>query len=171
LFGGELYVDIHPHPLDWLHIENTFSFVRGQLGKKQDGSRNLPFIPAPRLLNEIKAEFLKKGKLFKNAFLRIELDNNFSQNKPFTGYNTETATEGYSLLNIGLGGDVMNAGKKLLTLFLAVNNITDVAYQNHLSRLKYAPENFATGRKGIFNMGRNFAIKLNLPLDFRHKEK
>jgi len=27
LRGGELTLDIHPHPLDWLHFENSFSFV------------------------------------------------------------------------------------------------------------------------------------------------
>lgn len=33
----------------------------------------------------------------------------------------------------------------------------DKAYQNHLNRLKYAPENLLTGRTGVFNMGRNLA--------------
>jgi iron complex outermembrane receptor protein len=45
-------------------------------------------------------------------------------------------------------------------------NITDIAYQNHLSRLKYTAENVVTGRTGVFNMGRNFSIKLNIPLSF-----
>jgi iron complex outermembrane receptor protein len=35
----------------------------------------------------------------------------------------------------------------------------DTAFQNHLSRLKYAPENPATGRVGVFNMGRSFNVK------------
>ena len=25
LLGGEIIVDIHPHPFDWLHFENSFS--------------------------------------------------------------------------------------------------------------------------------------------------
>jgi prolyl-tRNA synthetase len=45
----------------------------------------------------------------------------------------------------------------------------DISYQNHLSRLKYASENLATGRMGVFNMGRNFSIKLNFPLSFKVK--
>jgi len=49
---------------------------------------------------------------------------------------------------------------------LIAQNLTDVAYQNHLSRLKYTDENMATGRMGVFNMGRNFSLKLNLPLQF-----
>lgn len=166
LYGAELNLDIHPHPLDWLHIENTFSIVRGTLSQEQDGSKNLPFIPAPRLINEIKAELLPKGKTIRHFYLKAELDNTFAQNDPFTGYNTETKTSAYTLLNAGLGGDIVRNGKTLFSIFLAANNIGDVAWQSHLSRLKYAPENLVTGRNGVFNMGRNFSIKLNVPLSF-----
>lgn len=166
LYGAEVNLDIHPHPLDWLHIENTFSYVRGTLSQEEDGSKNLPFIPAARLINDIKAEFASKGKLFRRVFVKAELDNTFAQNDPFTGYNTETATGAYSLLNAGFGGDVVSKGKTLFSLYLAANNLTDVAYQNHLSRLKYTAVNNATGRGGVFNMGRNFSIKLNVPLSF-----
>ena len=169
LYGVEFNLDIHPHPLDWLHIENTFSYVRGILNIGQDGSKNLPFIPAPKLINELKADFAKKGKAFKNGFVMVELDNTFKQNKPFTGFNTETATAGYSLVNAAIGGDFASKGKILFSLFFAANNIADVAYQNHLSRLKYAPENLVTGRRGVFNMGRNFSVKLNIPLSFATK--
>ena len=166
LYGLELNFDIHPHPLDWLHIENTFSYVRGTLSREQDGSKNLPFIPAARLINEVKAELLPKGKLLRHLYIKAELDNTFSQNNPFTGYNTETKTGGYTLLNAGLGGDFVSKGKTLFSIFFAANNIGDVAWQSHLSRLKYAPENLVTGRTGVFNMGRNFSIKLNVPLSF-----
>lgn len=166
LYGIEFNLDIHPHPLDWLHVENTFSWVRGKLSQEQDGSTNLPFIPAARLINEVKVELLKKGKTVRNIFIKAELDNTFAQHNPFTGYNTETASPSYSLLNAGLGGEIRSGGKTLFSLFIGANNITDVAYQNHLSRLKYAPENLVTGRMGVFNMGRNFSVKLNVPLEF-----
>ncbi|HTD93945.1 MAG TPA: hypothetical protein VK644_09045, partial [Chitinophagaceae bacterium] len=136
------------------------------LSRVQDGSKNLPFIPAPRLINEVKVELLKNGKLLRNLFVKAELDNTFDQSHPFTGFNTETATPGYSLLNAGFGGDIRAKDKTLFSLFLGANNLTDVAYQNHLSRLKYAPENLATGRIGVFNMGRNFSVKVNVPLEF-----
>jgi iron complex outermembrane receptor protein len=171
LYGAEFSLDIHPHPLDWLHFENTFSYVRGKLNQEQDGSKNLPFIPAARLINELRGDFLRKGKSLKNLYVNVELDNTFAQNNPFTGFNTETKTGGYSLINAGIGGDIASKGKTLFSLFLAANNMGDVGYQNHLSRLKYAPENFVTGRAGVFNMGRNFSVKLNIPLDFTVKEK
>jgi iron complex outermembrane receptor protein len=163
LYGVEFNMDIHPHPLDWLHIENTFSWVRGKLKEMQDGSDNLPAIPAARLINELRADFFRKGKTIKNLYAKLELDNNFAQNNPFTGFNTETATKGYSLLHLGMGGDFTHKGKTLFSLYLAVNNLTDVVYQNHLSRLKYAADNLVTGRAGIYNMGRNMSVKLNVP--------
>lgn len=171
LYGAEFNFDIHPHPLDWLHIENTFSWVRGVLSEEQDGSKNLPFIPAARLINELKTDFAENGKFFKKGFILVELDNTFKQNKPFTAFNTETATPGYSLVNAAIGGDFMSKGNKLFSLFCSANNIGDVAYQNHLSRLKYAPENLVTGRMGVFNMGRNFSIKLNVPLTLVERSK
>lgn len=169
LYGAEFNIDFHPHPLDWLHVENTFSWVRGKLGREEDGSDNLPFIPAARLINEVKIDLLKKGKTIRNVFVKAELDNTFAQNNPFTGYNTETSTSGYSLLNAGIGGDIRSRGKTLFSLFAGINNIGDVAYQNHLSRLKYTAENLVTGRTGVYGMGRNFSVKLNVPLVFAVK--
>ena len=166
LYGAEMNIDIHPHPLDWLHLENTFSYVRGTLSESQDGSRNLPFIPAARLINEVKVDLFPKSKTFSQLYVKAELDNTFAQNEPFTGYNTETKTSGYTLLNAGFGGNVMSKNKVLFSLFFSANNIGDVAWQSHLSRLKYAPENEVTGRIGVFGMGRNFSVKLNIPLSF-----
>jgi iron complex outermembrane receptor protein len=98
--------------------------------------------------------------------MSLQLDNVFSQNNPFTGYNTETATAGYHLLNVGFGTQYTRKGKQLFNISFTAQNLTDVAYQNHLSRLKYTSENLATGRMGVFNMGRNFSLKLNIPLQF-----
>ncbi len=163
LYGGEIKIDIHPHPFDWLHLESTFSYVRGILNEPQDGSKNLPFIPAARLVNTLKAEFLNKGKAIRNKYVQLQLDNTFSQNNAFTGFNTETDTPGYSLLNIGFGGEVMRQDKVLFGIYFSGNNLFDIAYQNHLSRLKYTGVNNATGRQGVYNIGRNFSIKVNIP--------
>jgi iron complex outermembrane receptor protein len=164
LAGFEATIDIHPHPLDWLHIQNTFSFVSGKFTKAIEGSKSLPFIPAPKLVTEFRGNFKNIGTSLKNIYAKIELDNTFSQNNIFTAYNTETATNGYTLLNIGLGTDVVNKkGKTILNVAISGLNLADVAYQNHLSRLKYAAENMASGRNGVFNMGKNFSIKVNIP--------
>ena len=94
------------------------------------------------------------------------MDNVAAQNNPFTGFNTETKTAGYSLMNMGIGTQFMRKGKQLFSLSVMAQNIGDVAYQNHLSRLKYTDVNVLTGRSGVYNMGRNFSLKLNVPLQF-----
>lgn len=167
LYGIEMNLDIHPHPLDWLHIENSFSYVRGLLNKEQGGSKNLPFIPAARLINELRGDFFKNGRTIRNFYVKLELDNTFSQQNAFTGFNTETATTGYSLLNIGTGFAFQHKKNVLFSVYLGANNITNIAYQNHLSRLKYTAENFVTKRTGVYNMGRNFSVKFNIPLSFK----
>jgi iron complex outermembrane receptor protein len=45
--------------------------------------------------------------------------------------------------------------------------LTNKAYQSHLSRLKYADKNQATGRTGVYNMGRNIGFKLVVPIDIK----
>ena len=166
LMGAEFNLDIHPHPIDGLHIENTFSYVRGKFETPIDGSDHLPNIPPLRWISEFRYEFKNKNTKLQNSYFSMQLDNVFAQNNPFTGYNTETATPGYHLLNIGLGTQYTKKGKQLFSIALSAQNITDVAYQNHLSRLKYTAENLATGRMGVFNMGRNFSLKVNVPLVF-----
>jgi len=170
LAGIEGSIDIHPHPLHWLHFENTVSFVRGRFDDAIDDTENLPLIPAARLVSEIKGDFKKAGKLFSNLYVKVEADKTFGQKNTFNAYDEETTTLGYTLLNAGFGTDVLNSKKKaVFSLHLAINNIGNIAYQNHLSRLKYAAENMVTGRNGVFNTGRNFSVKLNVPLSFNKK--
>jgi iron complex outermembrane receptor protein len=92
------------------------------------------------------------------------------QNRVYSADNTETPTPGYVLYNAGFGIDITNAkGRVVMSLNILGNNITDVAYQSHLSRLKYFEEypNNPSGRSGIYNMGRNISFKLTVPLDFK----
>lgn len=159
LFGGEIYIDFHPHPLDWLHIANSFAYVNAQFNSKMNGNvAYMPFTPAPKYRGEIKATRKKWGKTFTNTTFQFSIDHYFAQNRFAENY--ETATSAYSLLNVGVHA-TLNLFKKNDFLFLAiqVDNLLDTAFQNHLSRLKYAPENPATGRVGVFNMGRSFNVK------------
>lgn len=169
LAGFEFLADLHPHPFDWLHWRNTLSYVRGRFDEKIENTNNLPFIPATRWLTELRADLLSKGRFFRALEVFAEVDHTFKQNKPFTAYGTETATEGYSLLNAGVTTNIYNGKKTVCTLILLANNITDVAYQNHMSRLKYTDENLVTGRRGVYNVGKNFIMKVNVPLSFKVK--
>jgi iron complex outermembrane receptor protein len=170
--GIEATLDIHPHPLDWLHIENTFSILNGQFKNSIGNSKYLPFMPAARILSEVRANIDKVKKNIKNLYCKVELDNIFNQRNVFTTFNTETATSGYSLVNVGIGAEITSRkNKQLFNIYFSGNNLTDVAYQNHLSRLKYTAVNMITGRTGVFNMGRNFSIKILIPFSKNLKAK
>ena len=169
LYGFEAKLDLHPHPLDWLHFSNSFSMVNARLNRMVESANRLPFIPPAKWITELRCDFKNVGKIFANLYLKTELENVFTQNSIFTAYNTETVTPGYSLLNIAAGADILARGKKIFSVYLTANNLTDVAYQQHLSRLKYTAVNQLTGRTGVFNMGRNMSIKINVPLKFAAK--
>jgi iron complex outermembrane receptor protein len=164
LSGGEFVIDVHPHPFDWLHFENAFSIVRGRNKNLPDSGKYLPFMPAPRYQGKLKANLKKAGDRISNFYILAELDHFFRQLQYLKENNTETPTPSYTLVNSGIGGDYIDKkGTVLFSVYFSVNNIFNLAYQNHLSRLKYAPVNIASGRIGIFNMGRNFSIKVVLP--------
>jgi iron complex outermembrane receptor protein len=117
----------------------------------------------------LRGDFKKAGTAMRNLYVKLEMDNMFSQNRVFSAYNTETATNGFTLFNFGIGADMVRKGRTLFSMQLALNNMADIAYQNHLSRLKYTADNLATGRTGVFNMGRNFSIRMNIPMEFKIK--
>ena len=166
LLGFEAVIDIHPHPLDWLHFENSFSFVRGRFSESVDGSDNLPLLPPPKILSELRGNFAKAGNYFKNLYGKIDVEFNFDQEFPFTGYNTETATNSYTLVSASLGADIVRKENTLFNIGISLNNITDIGWQAHQSRLKYTESNMVTGRRGVYGMGRNFSIKLLIPIGF-----
>ncbi|GAC1602434.1 MAG: TonB-dependent receptor [Hymenobacter sp.] len=168
LYGGEVSVDVHPHPLDWLHFENSFSMVRAEELHQPAGQRYLPFIPADRFQSELRVNFRQvRGTRLGNLYARAAVEHTFAQDRFFSAFNTETGTPGYTLVNAGVGTDLHNAqGTTVASVYLTGNNLFDVGYQSHLSRLKYADVNYANGRQGIFNMGRNFGFKLVVPLAF-----
>lgn len=176
LYGGELSIDIHPHPWDWLHFENSLSMVyasnKGVPGrvKISDSSKYLPFIPPLHTISELRANIKKAGSAFGNIFIKIQYEIYAKQDRVYLQNNTETPTAGYQLLNAGIGADILNkAGKPIFNLSFLGNNLFDIAYQSGLNRLKYFepyPGNF-TGRDGIYNMGRNFSLRVNVPLEFK----
>ncbi len=170
LSGGEISIDIHPHPLDWLHFENSFSYVLAVQKNQPDSTKYLPFTPAPKFSSDLKATIKKSGKNLANAYIKIGLDNYFPQNKFYSAFGTETETLGYALLNFGIGTDILSKGHTFCSLYISANNLTDVAYQSHLSRLKYEAVNNSNGRTGVFNMGRNISFKLVVPIDLNKKK-
>jgi iron complex outermembrane receptor protein len=146
LYGGEIGLHFHPHPLDWLHFETSFETVTG----KKENSDYLPLIPANNWNNTLRFE-LNDINWMKESFATISLSSTFNQNQ-VSGF--ETRTGGYSILNLGLGG-ALHFGKTKVEVNLNVNNSTDKKYIAHLSRLK---------TDGISNIGRNIILGLNFNL-------
>lgn len=175
LYGWEAYIDIHP--FDWLHFENSVSVVYAiNKGNHsvivQPKSKYPPLIPPLHSSSELRANLNSKYRKLKSIFFKVGFELYAKQDRVYSENNTETRTPGYVLLNIGAGTDVVNyKGKTILSFIVLGNNITDKAYQSHLSRLKYLEEfpHNLSGRSGIYNMGRNISFKLSVPLDFRYK--
>lgn len=175
LFGLEANIDIHPHPLDWLHFENSISAVyamnKGSNGiTVTEGNKYLPSIPPLHTSTELRVNFKRKFGNLSALYVKTGMEYFVRQDRFYAADQTETATPGYLLFNAGLGADLTDKhGKRLANFNILGSNITDVAYQSHLSRLKYFEEypNNPSGKSGIYNMGRNISFKLTVPLDFR----
>lgn len=146
LFGGEVGLHLHPHPLDWLHYETSFETVTG---KRTDGDY-LPLIPANNWNNTIRSEF-KINDWLQDGFATFNVNTTFNQDN-VNGF--ETASNGYTLINMGLGGKV-KWGKTVFNVDLNANNVFDKKYIAHLSRLK---------TDGIPNIGRNIVLGVNFNL-------
>lgn len=175
LYGGELSIDIHP--VKALHFENsltaTYGLNKGINSKlKTDSNKYVPLIPPFHGISELRYDFECKSHHIVNGFVKVQAAYYASQNRVYLTDNTETPTPGYTLFNAGVGAGFTNGkGKTIFNLYIIGNNLFDVAYQDHLSRLKYFEQYLASpnGRLGIYNMGRNIAFKLDFPLDFNLK--
>ncbi|HTI09856.1 MAG TPA: TonB-dependent receptor [Puia sp.] len=175
LYGGEFSLDIHP--VKALHFENSLTATYG-LNKgvdpklKSDSNKYVPFIPPLHGLSELRYDFESRSHHIVNGFVKVQVAWYAAQNRVYLTDNTETATPGYTLFNAGIGSGITNGkGKTLFNFYIMGNNIFDVAYQDHLSRLKYFEQYSSSpnGHLGIYNMGRNIAFKLDFPLDFNIK--
>ena len=143
LYGGEFGIHLHPHPYDWLHLESSFETVIGE----QDNGEYLPLIPANKWSNTIRTEF-KGSKKFNGIYAALILDSYFEQNNVS---QFETATPGYNLLNLRMGGN-LDFRNVALGMNLSFNNMLNETYISHLSALK---------TDMIPNPGRNIVLGLN----------
>lgn len=173
LWGGEFSADIHPHPWDWLHFENSLSFVFARnLGIKGEQippeEKYLPLIPPLHLTSELRANIKKYGT-FKDIFINFQMNAFNKQNRIFSENETETPTPGYVIFNAGIGASVTNRMKKTMFTFSVLSaNLFNTAYQSNMSRLKYFEDfpNDPRGHYGIYNMGRNVSLRVTVPFHF-----
>ena len=184
LLGFEAGIDFHP--VHSIHFSNSFSYVDARLMHASADTKYLPFTPAPHWASELKWELFHHShttvnhhhttdaahrSLFNNLYVAAGLDCYLKQTHIYSADDTETKTPGYALLSLSAGSDIQVKGRKVAELYITADNLLDKAYQNHLSRLKYADVNAATGRRGIFNMGRNITFKIVVPLFLTQTQK
>jgi iron complex outermembrane receptor protein len=153
LFGGEAGLHVHPKPIKWLHFQTTFSSV---IGKQKNGDYQ-PFIPAHKLNFEFRAE--KEKLLFlHNVFASVNTSTAFNQNNAAPD---ETTTKSYTLLDMGIGGNI-KMKNQMVYLSISANNIFDKKYIDHLSTLKEV---------NLYNSGRNIAFSMKIPFELTKNDK
>ena len=177
LLGFEAGIDFHP--IHSVHFSNTFSYVDARLLHQSADTKYLPFTPAPHWSSELKWELFHHShttvnhhhttdaahrSLFNNLYVAAGLDCYLKQTHIHSADDTETATPAYALVSLSAGTDIQVKGRKVAELYVTADNLLNRAYQNHLNRLKYADENVVTGRRGIYNMGRNITFKVVVPI-------
>jgi len=144
LIGAEASVDFHL--VKALHFENTFAYVRGT-NRATDSA--LPFIPAATINSELRFEPTIKG--LDHSFIKFGVNNVFKQSR-FDAFETET--DGYTLIDAGIGTSIKTKKGKV-DFWITGQNLTNKLYYNHLSRYKLA---------NIYNPGRNINFGVSLPL-------
>ncbi|SHN35399.1 iron complex outermembrane recepter protein [Mucilaginibacter sp. OK098] len=172
LYGAELTINLHPHTIKWLALNNSLAYVAGinenqQLVDVSNGAgKYLPFIPPLHTRSEIKATLQRSLGPFSKIYFKAEMDAYAAQNHFYALDHTETATPGYTLFNAGTGATIKNrADKTLFELFLQADNLFNIVYQSNLNRLKYFEYYSASpnGHLGIYNIGRNISFKVIVP--------
>ncbi len=151
LFGGEAGIHLHPKPIKWLHIEGTYATVTG----KQQNGDYLPFIPANKFHLELRAEKEKFGNLH-NVFFSINSVTAFDQNNAAP---EETTTNGYTLIDLNLGGS-FKINNQLISVGIGANNLFDTKYIDHLSTLKEV---------NLLDPGRNISFSIKIPFGISKK--
>jgi len=175
IYGGEIDIDLHPHPLDWLHFENSLSYLNGlNLGGNgitiNSEDKYLPLIMPLHTNTELRAETKKKFKHFSSFFIKFGFKAYATQDHFFAANGTETRTPGYALFDAGIGGNVLdNKGNTLFSINIIGTNLANRAYQSNMDRLKYFEEYTASpnGHLGIYEMGRNISFTVTVPIDIR----
>ena len=170
LYGIETWFSFHPIAFPQFRFNTSLALVYGinketKFRDKGIQGEFLPLIPPLKSMSSISYKFAFEKSILRAISPTVEFEYNASQNRYLAVNNSETSTPSYSLVNLQLSFEFKYCKEKTLQLQTQVNNVFDVAYQSHLSRLKYF-ENYQqtpNNRSGIYSMGRNFCVKMIVP--------
>ena len=151
LSGFEAGFNFHPHHASWIGINGSYSLTKGRL---VDGG-NLPYIPSGKLIAEIS---LRKDKVlgFQKTYCSL-LVSNYAKQNHVADY--EWSTDGYSLLDVHVGGS-FRLGKQRTSFDLFCTNLLNTGYYNQLSLVKNI---------GVQDMGRNIGISFHIPISSKNQ--
>ena len=166
------FLNIHPSTINWLELDNSFTYIYSHIPGAADSTRHLPYIPAPHLNSEVKFRFNdRRNSIFNGAYLKFGLQHDWAQNNIYSAFYTELPAAQYTVLNAGLGTGIINpkTGKTICSVYVNCTNLTNVAYADHLNLAQYflayngTPVTVTRQNQGIYNMGRNINFKLIIP--------
>ena len=147
IVGGEIAVDILP--FNWLILKTSYAYLHGE----QSDGNYLPFIPQNKLRFHLK---FKKDEIsfLDSPFFKI---GGTVAGKQTKSAMFETTTNGYFLMNLGLGAFI-KAKKQPISFSIQVNNIFNKTYIDHLSTLKELE---------FYNIGRNISFNFKIPFSIK----
>jgi iron complex outermembrane receptor protein len=149
LYGGEVGIHFHPRCIPWLHLQASYSQVRGV---KKNGD-DLPFIPAGKFRYEVRAEKKQMGIFLKP---NIQFSGLIALEQSKISF-FEIPTSGYQVFDISFNTD-LKIGGQYWNVGLSINNIFNTAYFDHLSNLK---------QLGYYNQGREICFRLKIPFSIK----
>lgn len=124
----------------------------------EDLNDYLVYMPSDRYTAEVNYYF-NAGKHFINNFIQVNYTYVTKQWRVPQNTDFAAPPDGYGLLGFEIGSD-LKFGKQTINLSLAGNNILDVVYRDYLDRFRYYTD----------AMGRNFTIRLKIPLTIYDKK-
>lgn len=154
-YGAEIHA--HYQLLKPLQVGLIGEYVYSEQQSGLKKGFTLPFSPPASAILNVKYQ-KQKIKFIENAYLSVDYKLTAPQNNIVP---PEETTDGYQVINVGLGGDVKLKNQKI-SVSLQVQNLLNTKYFNHTSyyRLINVPE-----------PGRNFIMNLSIPFSGKIKQK
>lgn len=154
-YGGEIHA--HYELLKSLQFGLIGEYVYSEQLSGEKKGFTLPFSPPPSGILNIKYH-RQKIKFVEDAYLSIDYRITASQNNIVP---PEETTDGYQIINLGLGGDIILEDQRI-NISMQVQNLLNTKYFNHTSyyRLINVPE-----------PGRNFIINILAPFSGKKKQE
>ncbi|EOZ98617.1 TonB-dependent receptor [Indibacter alkaliphilus LW1] len=149
--GGELRTTFHPIKSLSLSLGTEYVYNRNL-----DTGLPLPLTPPFSILSGLEYKVPQITQVIENLYLFVEIRKAADQNRVD---RNERITEGYTLLEAGLGGDFQIA-KQEVKFQVSGQNLTNAVYFNHLSRYRLL---------NLPEQGRNISFSLKIPLQVRNR--